>query len=61
MTQQYIGIKIVTAYTQEKEGKAGYGVIYEDGYVSWSPKEVFEGAYLPLDPKYMGYRVNVIQ
>lgn len=23
----------------------GYAVEYEDGYISWSPKDVFEGAY----------------
>ena len=26
----------------------GYRVRYPDGYVSWSPKDVFERAYLPL-------------
>lgn len=26
----------------------GYRVIYPDGYESWSPKDVFERAYLPL-------------
>lgn len=27
----------------------GYKVIYEDGYESWSPKDVFEKAYRPAD------------
>lgn len=27
----------------------GYRVRYPDGYESWSPKDVFERAYLPLD------------
>lgn len=27
------------------EGKKGYIVKYNDGYLSWSPKEVFEAAY----------------
>lgn len=27
----------------------GYRVRYADGYESWSPKETFEKAYLPLD------------
>ena len=26
----------------------GYLVVYEDGYQSWSPKEVFERCYRPL-------------
>ena len=25
--------------------EAGYKVVYEDGYTSWSPKETFERAY----------------
>ena len=29
--------------------KDGYKVVYEDGYESWSPKDVFEKAYKPSD------------
>lgn len=29
--------------------KAGYLVEYEDGYQSWSPKDVFEAAYKPSE------------
>jgi len=28
-----------------RETQPGYRVIYPDGYVSWSPKDVFESAY----------------
>ena len=41
----YIGTKIIQAYSDFKDGKLGYAVIYPDGYKSWSPKEVFEAAY----------------
>jgi len=27
------------------KGPDGYKVVYEDGYVSWSPKDVFERCY----------------
>lgn len=27
------------------KGRAGYLVVYEDGYRSWSPKDVFERCY----------------
>lgn len=27
------------------EWKDGYKVVYEDGYISWSPKDVFESSY----------------
>lgn len=29
--------------------KEGYKVVYEDGYESWFPKDVFEKAYKPSD------------
>lgn len=41
----YIGVKIIEAEPQAKEGKEGYRVIYPDGYESWSPKATFEHAY----------------
>lgn len=62
--KQYIGTKLVEAEPARRiEGKivgmneavaidavieSGYRVRYPDGYESWSPKEVFEAAYLPL-------------
>lgn len=49
--RNYIGVKIVKAEPQEKDGALGYQVKYPDGYVSWSPKETFENAYRELDCK----------
>lgn len=62
--KQYIGTKLVEAAPALKvNGKVqpadwpipndatveeGYKVVYPDGYESWSPKDVFERAYLPL-------------
>lgn len=46
----YIGTKLVSAEPQEKGGRPGYRITYPDGYASWSPKDIFEAAYLPLDP-----------
>lgn len=43
--KHYIGVKHIKAEPQEKDGKAGYKVVYDDGYESWSPKEAFEKAY----------------
>lgn len=45
----YMGVKEVRAFPQERDGQPGYTVQYADGYESWSPKEVFENAYYPLD------------
>ncbi len=56
----YIGSKLIRASKMDectflrtrigedvskRETREGYRVIYPDGYVSWSPKEVFETAY----------------
>lgn len=48
----YIGTKIVRAEPADdpnprpgENPAPGYKVVYEDGYVSWSPKETFERCY----------------
>lgn len=54
--ETYIGTKIVEAEPcgawkdmgNHKVGDPGYKVRYPDGYESWSPKDVFEKAYLPI-------------
>lgn len=48
-TKDYYGTKRVTAWPQDKDGQAGMGVRYADGYVSWSPAEAFARAYKPVD------------
>lgn len=61
---KYLGVKIVEAESMSEASfinnvknedvpqdclcRDGYKVTYEDGYVSWSPKEVFEKAYAPI-------------
>lgn len=47
--QTYIGVKRIQAEPQERDGKPGYKVRYADGYESWSPADVFERAYFPID------------
>ena len=49
--KNYIGVKIVKAELQDKNGISGYRVKYPDVYVSWSSKEIFEKAYQKLDYK----------
>ena len=61
--QHYIGVKMLKAVPMTqgevcnhqqwpcdstKQHDRGYLVEYEDGYQSWSPKEAFEKAYLPM-------------
>ena len=47
--QKFIGTKIVEAEPCVRKEGEGYRVRYEDGYESWSPKEVFEEAYRPTN------------
>lgn len=60
--KKYIGTKMVNAEPMnlgnynmcrgweipinENPNREGYKVQYDDGYVSWSPKEIFEEAYI---------------
>lgn len=54
--KQYIGTKLIEAEPcpawkdmgEHKTGEPGYKVRYADGYESWSPKDVFERSYLPV-------------
>lgn len=48
MTQEYIGTKQITGWPALKDGLDGYSVKYADGYTSWSPKDVFEAAYIGI-------------
>lgn len=48
-TKIYIGAKLIQAEPQERNGAAGYKVIYPDGYESWSPADVFEKVYMEVD------------
>lgn len=51
--KKYIGLKEITAEPckawkdagNHKAGEDGYKVVYQDGYTSWSPKDVFREAY----------------
>lgn len=71
MTQQYYGTKLIEAWPQTKEGPGdsenpgtpleGYAVKYADGYISWSPKDVFEEAYQPLDALSFGHAIEALK
>lgn len=52
--KKYVGVKLVEARPKAKTDtqggmRHGYEVRYEDGYVSWSPREAFEKAYMEWD------------
>ncbi|MDP4158226.1 MAG: DUF2829 domain-containing protein [Bacillota bacterium] len=75
--EKYIGTKIIEAepinlgdYNKsrgwtipenEDPLREGYRVIYPDGYVSWSPKEIFEEAYRKTDGLTFGLAVEALR
>lgn len=61
MTKDYYGTKRITAWPQEKEGQPGYAVKYDHGYISWSPKDVFEAAYQPITAMSFGHAVAALK
>lgn len=54
----HIGVKQIKAHPKKKDGVDGYAVTYSDGYESWSPKEVFEKAYLPMGAESDGTKIT---
>lgn len=62
MSQFYIGIKQIFAWPEPKNGQDGYHVVYDKGtkdeYHSWSPKDKFEAAYLPMGEANDGSRIT---
>lgn len=67
--ETYIGTKIIEAEPCEawkdvgghKVGDPGYKVRYPDGYESWSPKDVFEKAYRPMDGLPFGAAIEAVK
>jgi hypothetical protein len=74
--QKFIGVKVIAAmamtsglaakYTGkpievQEQGRSGYLVEYEDGYKSWSPKDVFEAAYRPTNGMTFGLALEALK
>jgi len=50
---------IETDFSLKNKDTEGYKVIYDGGYASWSPKEVFEKAYRPIDSMLFGLAIEL--
>ena len=75
--QQYLGVKIIKAEpmnlgdynikrgwtipANEDPNKEGYLVQYEDNYISWSPKEMFENAYRKTTALTFGLAIEALK
>ena len=67
--QRYIGTKIIEAEQAQAsknigdyiKGSDGYDVYYPDGYISWSPKAVFEEAYRKTEELPFGLAIEALK
>ena len=57
----YFGTKSIVAWPEERDGAPGYGVQYDDGYVSWSPEKTFEAAYQPTTALSFGHAIEAMK
>jgi len=57
----YIGTKTVRAEPEHQHGQPGYAVVYNDGWRSWSPADVFEEAYHSIDRMTFGHAVELLK
>lgn len=62
---KYIGVKLIKAEPELKDGVEGYKVVYlqPDGseYTSWSPKDVFEEAYREVNGMSFGLAIEALK
>lgn len=72
---EYIGVKIVSAFPMtadlfnekvraldwQSDDREGYLVIYDNGYQSWSPRNVFDAAYRRTDALSFGHALEAIK
>lgn len=62
---KYIGVKLIKAKPELKDGVEGYKVVYPqpDGseYTSWSPKDVFEEAYREVNGMSFGLAIEALK
>ena len=74
---KYLGVKLIEAEpmtegqfhifkdgmmpSPDSDGVPGYKVVYPDGYVSWSPKGVFEEAYRRIDDLTYGLAIEALR
>jgi hypothetical protein len=51
----------LTFVPNDDDAREGYIVVYEDGYVSWSPKDSFEKAYRKVDNLTFGLAIEAMK
>ena len=74
--ETFLGVKVISAGPMDecsflrdqkkqdvtnRETREGYLVIYQDGYTSWSPKDVFEKAYRRIEALTFGLVIEALK
>jgi len=55
------GVEELEKVRADRDNMLGYKVVYEDGYVSWSPKAVFKKAYRRIDNLTFGLAIEALK
>lgn len=61
MTHYAYSTKRVTVWDQEKDGKPGKAILYQDGYQSWCPDAVYDRDYQPVTAMSFGHAVAALK
>lgn len=61
MTHDAYSTKRVTVWYEERDGKPGKAIKYQDGYQSWCPDEVYKRDYQPLDSLSFGHAIHALK
>jgi hypothetical protein len=61
MTHDAYSTKRVTVWSQERDGKAGYAIKYQDGYMSWCPEDVYDRDYQSIEAMSFGHAVHALK
>lgn len=63
MTHDAYSTKRVTVWPERHEttGQEGYRIKYQDGYLSWCPRNVYERDYQPVDAMSFGHALHALK
>lgn len=59
--ERYLGVKVIDAKPEARDGRDGYRVVYPDGYESWSPAYAFVEAYRRIDALTFGLAIEAMK
>ena len=61
MTHDAYSTKRVTVWPQKRGDEDGMAIKYQDGYISWCPKAVFERDYQPITAMSFGHAIHALK